>query len=198
MALARRIDMWLRCGWAMDFFLGEVTRDHADIDWFAWARDAAVNRSALVGAGWRQVGKVPVEQQLDVIPKGHEMSIGWLARDEADQVVVAGGPWAQEPWPAGMLDDAPGRIGQVFKDAQDVARLTSAPRDPRNGARERLREAIDRTWQRRRPHVGTRIHLLLLRSLPDVRSAPERDSTRAPGCGATTRSDRQSNRLSAG
>ncbi len=33
-------DVRLRGGWAMDFTLGEVTRDHIDIDWFAWADDA--------------------------------------------------------------------------------------------------------------------------------------------------------------
>lgn len=31
----------LRGGWAMDFFLGYVTRPHRDVDWFAWSSDAA-------------------------------------------------------------------------------------------------------------------------------------------------------------
>lgn len=31
--------VWLRGGWAIDFFLGRLTRDHADIDWFALAED---------------------------------------------------------------------------------------------------------------------------------------------------------------
>ena len=33
------VDWWLRGGWAVDFFVGRVTRDHHDIDVFAWARD---------------------------------------------------------------------------------------------------------------------------------------------------------------
>ncbi|MET9071903.1 hypothetical protein ABZX95_06875 [Streptomyces sp. NPDC004232] len=43
LATARRqgIPLWLRGGWAMDFLPGEVTREHGDSDWFAWARDAA-------------------------------------------------------------------------------------------------------------------------------------------------------------
>lgn len=28
------IEIWLRGGWAMDFYLSQVTRDHEDIDWF--------------------------------------------------------------------------------------------------------------------------------------------------------------------
>jgi hypothetical protein len=31
-----RIEVWLFGGWAMDFYFGEITRDHEDIDWFAW------------------------------------------------------------------------------------------------------------------------------------------------------------------
>jgi hypothetical protein len=35
-ALARTVgaELWLRGGWAMDFFLGRVTRQHDDIDLF--------------------------------------------------------------------------------------------------------------------------------------------------------------------
>jgi hypothetical protein len=36
-AMAERlgVQVWLRGGWATDFFLGQVTRDHVDIDWEA-------------------------------------------------------------------------------------------------------------------------------------------------------------------
>ncbi|GAP52560.1 aminoglycoside adenylyltransferase, partial [Streptomyces azureus] len=34
-AKALGVEVWLRGGWAMDFFIGEPTRDHEDIDWFA-------------------------------------------------------------------------------------------------------------------------------------------------------------------
>jgi len=27
------VEIWFRGGWAVDFFLGQVTRDHVDIDW---------------------------------------------------------------------------------------------------------------------------------------------------------------------
>lgn len=32
----------------MDFLLGEVTRDHEGIDWFAWTRDAEVLAEGLL------------------------------------------------------------------------------------------------------------------------------------------------------
>jgi hypothetical protein len=49
------VAVWLRGGWAMDFFLGEVTHDHRDIDWFAWAGDVAVLGAALGRRGFEHV-----------------------------------------------------------------------------------------------------------------------------------------------
>ncbi|MEV7324599.1 hypothetical protein [Streptomyces sp. NPDC093970] len=34
-AKALGVEVWFRGGWSVDFFIGEVTRDHADIDWLA-------------------------------------------------------------------------------------------------------------------------------------------------------------------
>ncbi|MFF1649178.1 nucleotidyltransferase domain-containing protein [Streptomyces sp. NPDC058240] len=44
------VTVWLRGGWAMDFFLGEITRDHGDIDWFVWADDAGCPGGRLAAA----------------------------------------------------------------------------------------------------------------------------------------------------
>ena len=59
--------VWLRGGWAMDFFLGRVTRDHQDIDWFAWAADAPVIIAELLGRGYRQLPGLPPGQQVDLV-----------------------------------------------------------------------------------------------------------------------------------
>ncbi|WP_442480737.1 hypothetical protein [Streptomyces kutzneri] len=39
----------------MDFFLGEITRDHEDIDWFAWTADAGALAEGLLLHGYRPV-----------------------------------------------------------------------------------------------------------------------------------------------
>ncbi|MGW0767917.1 nucleotidyltransferase domain-containing protein [Streptomyces sp. NPDC002676] len=154
---ARRcgIELWLRGGWAMDFFLGEVTREHGDIDWFAWALDAAPLRAALTGLGHRPVPGPPADLQLDFVRDGLDSSFTLLDRGAAGRVTVAGGPWAGTPWPDGLLDAGPGRIGELVvpivsphaqieikrmmpvwdpsrprraKDAEDIARLEAALR----------------------------------------------------------------------
>jgi hypothetical protein len=147
------IQLWLRGGWAMDFFLGHVTRDHVDIDWFGWIDDARALASALQADGYRTIPGPPPDQQLDVTRDNEELGFAWLARGTHGQVVVAGGPFAGEPWPDGMLDWPAGRIAGLQvpiispyvqieikemmplwvperprrpKDAEDVARLRQA------------------------------------------------------------------------
>ena len=57
LAVARELgaSVWLRGGWAMDFFLGRVTREHLDIDWFALAGDGPRVRDRLVEGGFDDV-----------------------------------------------------------------------------------------------------------------------------------------------
>ncbi len=47
------IELWLRGGWAVDFFIGRVTREHEDIDLFIWATDAPALARELDRAGLR-------------------------------------------------------------------------------------------------------------------------------------------------
>lgn len=105
--------VWLRGGWAMDFFIGEPSRDHEDIDWFAWSEDASRLSDGLLSRGYEPLFGPPPGQQLDFGKHGLESSFALLDRDPAGRVVVAGGPWAGQPWPDGMLDAPPGRIGAV-------------------------------------------------------------------------------------
>jgi hypothetical protein len=83
------IQCWLRGGWAMDFFLGRVTREHEDIDLFVWAKDAGTLARELEQAGFREVEGPPPEAQRDFVKAGEALQTGW--------------PFAQFPqssWPA--------------------------------------------------------------------------------------------------
>ncbi|MFF5144757.1 nucleotidyltransferase domain-containing protein [Streptomyces sp. NPDC013157] len=106
-------EVWLRGGWAVDFFIGEVTREHVDIDWFAWAQDASALTAGLLRSGFEPLSGPPADQQLDFRKQGVESSFALLAKDRVGRVVVAGGPWAGQVWPAGMLDASAGRIGTL-------------------------------------------------------------------------------------
>lgn len=49
------------------------------------------------------------------------MASDWCSWGNWNEPLVAGGPWAGEPWPDGMLDGPVGRIGKVS--AQVIAPL---------------------------------------------------------------------------
>jgi len=105
-ARALEVPVWLRGGWAMDFYLGELTRPHVDVDWFAWATDLPVIAATLIDHGWRDLAEHPPEQQRDLVRDGVELGFAPLAQGDDCAVLVGGGPWAGEPFPARMLQDA--------------------------------------------------------------------------------------------
>ncbi|MGC4767881.1 nucleotidyltransferase domain-containing protein [Micromonospora sp. DT44] len=154
------VPVWLRGGWAMDFYLGAVTRPHVDVDWYCWHEDAHRLAALLLARGWRPDRRMPAERQLDLFAGDVEVSVAYLGRDDSGRPTVGTGPWAGTPLPAGMLDAPPGRIGSLTvpaisvaaqiefkqmypvwmperprrpKDAADLARLLAGPR--RSGPR---------------------------------------------------------------
>jgi Aminoglycoside-2''-adenylyltransferase len=114
-AVRAGVPVWLRGGWAMDFFLGAVTRDHDDVDWFCWAVDADRLEAALLAAGLTPDLAHPRDDLgRDYLAGRVELQIRYLGRNVDGAVVVPGdGPYAGSLWPAGMLDHPPGRIGEL-------------------------------------------------------------------------------------
>jgi hypothetical protein len=107
------IEVWLRGGWAMDFFLGHVTRPHRDVDWFAWFSDANQIATALTSQGYELLPEPAHDRQLDFVRGELDLSFALIAKDEAGRVIVPSGPWAGQRWPDGMLDWPAGRIGDL-------------------------------------------------------------------------------------
>ena len=110
---ASAIACWLRGGWAVDFFVGGITREHDDIDLFAWAADARRRAYVLSGAGFAEHAGPPPAAQRDFTKDGEQVQIALLARNAHGRIVVAGGPAAGTPWPDDLLAAPVGRIGPV-------------------------------------------------------------------------------------
>jgi hypothetical protein len=96
----------------MDFYLGRVTREHRDIDWFVDAADADRLVTALEERGFVAVPGAPPETQRDLAKEGEDASFALVGRDADGQAVVPAGPYAGERWPAGMLGERIGRVGE--------------------------------------------------------------------------------------
>ncbi|WP_192498729.1 nucleotidyltransferase domain-containing protein [Ornithinimicrobium pratense] len=101
MGIAERLSapVWLRGGWAMDFFLGSVTREHLDIDWFALADDAPRLAAALIAEGFEDVTTAPHDQQIDLVrgPIDHGIVFLWLAPGASPSSAVARGQVSHGP-----------------------------------------------------------------------------------------------------
>ena len=153
------VQVWLRGGWAMDFWLGELTRDHRDIDLFAWSLDADAIERALLQHGFVPEPVRDRGLQRDFVRDGLDSSVALVGRDRVGRFVVPAGPYAGEVWPDDLLHPTPARLDGVEfavvgpraqleikqmmpiwvpgmprrpKDAADIARLQAAL-DPRIG-----------------------------------------------------------------
>jgi hypothetical protein len=147
-AVAREldIDVWLRGGWAVDFFLGRVTREHLDIDFFTWRAGADRLVAALEERGFAPLTGPPPDQQRDFVKDGEEVSVGFLRRDPDGQPLVCGGPWDGEPFPEATAHSVEGRIGNVRSAIQDPAgQIRTKQMMPVwvPGRRRRTKDAVD-------------------------------------------------------
>ncbi len=99
---------WLFGGWAVDFFVGVLTRPHNDGEFVVWKRDLPRLRQlfemhgyhpAFVhedASGWRKDGVL--------------VAVYWIKRDEQGQVVTPGS-WSDWPEPDDAFTSPPGRLG---------------------------------------------------------------------------------------
>ena len=112
--LSRRlgVDVWLRGGWAVDFSVGRVTREHADVDWFVWSGHLAAVTAGLETAGWEPVVSEPPSVCRTLVRGEVYMCFQAMAPGPGAEAIIADGPQAGERWPERMIADAHvGRIG---------------------------------------------------------------------------------------
>ena len=68
------VSSWLRGGWALDFLLGKITRDHADIDLVAWRHDRDAVHDALTARGYRHDREL-VDSAVDFEKDGESIQV---------------------------------------------------------------------------------------------------------------------------
>jgi hypothetical protein len=101
------IEFWLRGGWALDFHLGEVTREHEDVDLVAWPAESERIRALLEPLGYVHAPHPNDRRELGLrLQKdGEEVAFWFVERTDTGAVVTRG--YERWPWPNGMLDGPP-------------------------------------------------------------------------------------------
>jgi aminoglycoside-2''-adenylyltransferase len=94
-------DYWLFGGWAVDFHLGTVTREHEDIDLAVWLQDAEAVASLLYAAAW-QHKPLPGEDGGTGYERGRvRVELTYLACDETGRIFIPfrdeNALWSGEP-----------------------------------------------------------------------------------------------------
>ncbi len=118
---AADVRWWLFGGWAVDFHLGSVTRQHGDIEFYIWSTDAErVSRSFLDAGFVPQT--IPFPDEAVEFRKDGQLICAVLLADTADGIVIPG-RWTHWPWPRDAFDGPPGRIGDLTVPAVSVEAL---------------------------------------------------------------------------
>ncbi|WP_286133871.1 hypothetical protein [Bacillus sp. AFS053548] len=92
--------LWLRGGWAIDFLLGNITREHSDIDLVTFIQYREELELAMVNAGFK---KIPVSMlQTDFIKDEVDVSFVFVRISEECKIIANGFPnweWRNDALP---------------------------------------------------------------------------------------------------
>lgn len=104
---AAGVEFWLRGGWALDFHLGEVTREHEDVDLIAWLEDGERLRALLEPLGYVHAPEPNDRPELGLRLRkdGEEVAFVFVERSKAGALVTRG--YEKWPWPSRTFDDSP-------------------------------------------------------------------------------------------
>ncbi len=136
------IDYWLFGGWAVDFWVGRVTREHDDIDVAAWRNDYDVIGTALQAVGWRHM-PVPDEVVGTRYQWGMaEVEFTFMTTDSAGRFVI---PLPDHPvvWSAEPFGDERRQLSGVDSRIIPLALLKAGKSSAREGSAEAAKDRSD-------------------------------------------------------
>ncbi len=84
------IRYWLRGGWALDFLLGEITRQHGDIDLVIWKRHAGRVQRVLREARYAGEHTTMPATDAKFSKRGQDISVLFIERGQPGMLATAG------------------------------------------------------------------------------------------------------------
>ena len=95
---AARVPHWLAGGWAIDFLVGRVTRQHSDVDFAIWKDDWERVEALLLAHEFTLRANEFPEETGRLVHKGTNFEFYLLQRNAAKDIFV-GGRWADWSFP---------------------------------------------------------------------------------------------------
>ncbi len=98
----RALDHWLFGGWAVDFYIGRVTRPHGDIDLAVWEHDRGEIEASLTRLGWSHAPAPGEDGGTGFERGGVRLELTYILEGRSGEVLIAfrGGPalWTTSPF----------------------------------------------------------------------------------------------------
>jgi hypothetical protein len=138
----RGLEFWLFGGWAVDFCVGAITREHDDVDVVAWRDDYDEIKAALEDAGWRHA---PVaDEVVGTRYRQHstEVEFTFVMTDDKGRIVV---PVPQGPivWSTEPFGEERRQLRGVSTHTIPLGLLREGKSVPREGAAEQAKDRAD-------------------------------------------------------
>jgi hypothetical protein len=140
------ISVWLFGGWGLDARIGQITREHGDVEFWVERIHAERSKAVLVGAGARALTTQPPEEACEFIWDGVDFSTAYFDRQPDGSCSQPLGRWSDWRFPPGSFGDKPGKLDGTPVPAMSVAGMLAMKEqypDLRNGGPWRRKDIDD-------------------------------------------------------
>ena len=136
------IAYWLFGGWAVDFYVGSITRVHDDVDIAIWLKDLPRIAKLLESDGWRHAPAEDEDGGTGYEQGGVRLELTFLTRDADGEVFIPfrGGP---VPWARESFGDDVRELAGVRAHLITLAALRGMKLWPRDGPEEVAKDRAD-------------------------------------------------------
>jgi len=139
---AAGLEYWLIGGWAVDFWVSDVTRRHEDVDAIVWRRDYNSIKTALEGTSWEHH-----RRDTDVLGTRYalgnaELELTFLECGEDGSVFI---PVPEDPfvWPTNPFGNDRRELSDVSARIMPLEMLRGGKSAPRVGAMDAAKDRAD-------------------------------------------------------
>jgi hypothetical protein len=120
---------WLFGGWAVDFHVGRITREHSDIDIAVWLPDLGKAREALYGCGWSPLRESEANGFAEFERGSIRLDLTWIERVPTTGSVVTPLAEGSGAWPDGSFEDDVAELAGIRAHVVSLASLITDKSD---------------------------------------------------------------------
>jgi LPS sulfotransferase NodH len=115
------ISAWLFGGWGLDARIGQITREHGDVEFWVERIDAERSKAVLAGAGATALATQPPAEACEFTWDGVDFSTAYFDRQPDGSFSQPQGRWSDWLFPPGSFGDEPGTLDGAPVLAMSVA-----------------------------------------------------------------------------